>query len=282
MTELRCAFTTFDQWRQWREANKTQEKKITDSIVADVRRWGLIEPVSCVYQRPQDIEIDSNESRLFVSIASGRLNSRKRADLLALEIAVASLPAPKGTNPNILGAEGLTHTARILRSTFPYYLSTEYLPTQQEKDRHYPIPHLDLMDIGFPSDSFDIFFSAHVLEHVPKISVALAEIARTLRPGGVLVSTFPFNPAIEKTVTRARLASDGGVEHLLEPEYHGNPVRPEEGSLVFQAPGWDILNVCADAGLVNPRMLLLASSRHGIAAHRSIGAFALLANKSQD
>lgn len=277
MIEMRCEFESYQQWREWHNSNWTRKQFLTDTIIADIQAWGLIEPISNVRHHPADIVID--ESRLIESITAGRLSSRKRADLLALEIALDDLPAERRDAVKILGAEGLTRLALVLRGLFPYYLSTEYLPTKAEKKKHYPIAHLDLMTPEFPRASFDIFLSAHVFEHVPQIKMAIASIAQMLKPGGFLISSFPFDPRNEQTITRAELTTGGEVVHLLEPEYHGNPVRPEEGSLVFQLPGWDILEMCGDAGLINAKMLLLASSRHGIAAIGRVGVFVLVAQK---
>ena len=44
---------------------------------------------------------------------------------------------------------------------------------------------------GLPDESFDIFFSAHVIEHVPSVSQLLELGLRVLRPGGLLVTFTP-------------------------------------------------------------------------------------------
>ena len=43
----------------------------------------------------------------------------------------------------------------------------------------------------FAPASFDLVFSYHVLEHVPDLAAALAEMARLTRPGGALVACLP-------------------------------------------------------------------------------------------
>ena len=45
--------------------------------------------------------------------------------------------------------------------------------------------------IPFEDESFDFVFSFSVLEHVMNYDLALAEIARVLKPGGVALHTFP-------------------------------------------------------------------------------------------
>lgn len=45
--------------------------------------------------------------------------------------------------------------------------------------------------IPFPDDYFDVVTNNMVLEHVPDLGVALKEISRVLKPGGVVLSMFP-------------------------------------------------------------------------------------------
>lgn len=78
----------------------------------------------------------------------------------------------------------------------------------------------DLHALTFEDESFDVFLTQDVLEHVLHPDRALAEIARTLKPGGVHVFTIPWYPELPRSRARAREV-DGRVEHLLEPDYHG-------------------------------------------------------------
>ena len=50
--------------------------------------------------------------------------------------------------------------------------------------------------IDYPDGHFDIVIAAEVLEHVENDSLAVREIYRVLRPGGVCVITVPANPAL--------------------------------------------------------------------------------------
>ena len=77
------------------------------------------------------------------------------------------------------------------------------------------------------------------MEHVFAPDLALREIARTLKPGGLHVCTVPIVNKEKPSVRRAARRPDGGVDHLLEPVYHGNPMDPN-GSLVTIDWGYDI------------------------------------------
>lgn len=276
MIEIRCGFDSFPEFREWQHQHRKHLPHWVDALVGDIRIHGLFEPLSNAHYAPHEITIDLE--RLPVSLEAGGLNSRKRAGLLAVQSAVAALPPSRQRSPKILGAEGVDLVARVLRAAYPYYLPTEFLPTEAERAHCYPIRHLDLMKVDLPAESFDIFFSAHVLEHVPDIARAIHEVERILKPDGILISTYPFAANRVNTITKARLVK-GRVEHLTEPEYHGNPMRPDEGSLVFQLPGWDILDMCRAAGLTDAKLLLIASTRHGVVASGSVGLFALFARK---
>lgn len=66
------------------------------------------------------------------------------------------------------------------------------------ENSEHPNPLLDMaMDLGQPltsigSNSLDTVLLSDVLEHIREPSILLSEIARTLRPGGVLLMNVPF------------------------------------------------------------------------------------------
>jgi SAM-dependent methyltransferase len=95
----------------------------------------------------------------------------------------------------------------------------------------------NLEQLTFPDESFDLFVTQDVLEHVFHPDRALAEITRVLKPGGIHVFTTPRHP-IPKSRQRAAITPDGVIQHLLEAQYHGNPIDPK-GSLVTWDYGMD-------------------------------------------
>jgi SAM-dependent methyltransferase len=275
MFELRVGFDSYKAYEAWKSKNAAQVPHIVNSMIAEISANGITEPISNRYF--PTVQID--RSRLHLSVDAGVLNSRKRVGLLAVQTAISCLPVAARRNARILGAEAVTYVASVLRGAYAHYLGTEYLPTREEQAHQFPIPHLDLMDVRLPADSFDVFFSAHVLEHVPSVDKAIHQVARILRPGGILVSTYPFRVDRVKTETKAKIDERGELVHLTEPEYHRNPVRQEEDSLVFQLPGWDVLEMCKSAGLSHAKLVLMASTRYGVISDGTIGMFALFARK---
>ncbi len=55
---------------------------------------------------------------------------------------------------------------------------------------------MDIHQIPFPENSFDVIFCNHVLEHVQDDKLAVREIKRVLKPGGWAILQIPFFPPI--------------------------------------------------------------------------------------
>ena len=116
--------------------------------------------------------------------------------------------------------------------------------------------------LTFANNSFDYVLSFDVFEHVPDYSTALRESLRVLKPGGTLLFTVPFHKGYRETMLRARVCDDGSIEHLQEPEYHGDPVGAGAGCLCFHTFGWDLLDQLRDIGFVSAEAHLFWSARH--------------------
>lgn len=276
MVEIRQSFSSMTEWTQFRDS-LTEIAAINAEIVADVRRDGYEEPLTGLRRRPDEIKI--NPTNLHESISSHELNARKRALILQFWNEICARNWRRRRDLRILSADGLTRLALILRGRYPFFYGGEYLPSEPAKKAHFPVPHLDLHDIDLPDDSFDLFISGDVFEHLPHLEQALREIYRTLKPGGVLVSSFPFVPQRQTTLTRATLSENGEIVHHEPPEFHGNPVDPQGGSLVFQLPGWDLLDMLKSIGFADPYFTMLASSHYGVASDGKPGPFILSATK---
>jgi SAM-dependent methyltransferase len=58
---------------------------------------------------------------------------------------------------------------------------------------------LDIQEMPFDDNTFDVVICNHVLEHVPDDRKALREILRVLRPGGYGIMQVPMDLTLEKT-----------------------------------------------------------------------------------
>jgi len=95
----------------------------------------------------------------------------------------------------------------------------------------------DLTELSFADETFDVFVTSDVFEHVFMPEKAFKEIARVLKAGGAHVFTMPWYPELSKSRQRAVL-ENGEIVFLMDPVYHGNPIS-EKGSLVTYDWGRD-------------------------------------------
>ena len=276
--ELRVDFRSQEEWNSWHDAFAKRFATWRQRIVTSVQAHGLIEPLTEVAASAGDVRI--NPQAYMESFSYNGLNSRKRGLLMELDCLRRQFPRFATGNTRIFCSEALSRTALILRGMYPFCLGTEYIPDVQKRAGFYPIQHADLTDLDMPDNIFDVVMTGDVLEHIPDMYRALQEMSRVLRPGGALISTFPFEFQSRETVVVAKM-ENGQIVHLREPEYHGDPLDPQ-GVLVFQFPGWDILDMCRDVGLRDARMVMHASSSHGVIADKTPGVFVLSAMKAGD
>ena len=59
---------------------------------------------------------------------------------------------------------------------------------------------LDVLDMPFDKNSFDVVFCNHVMEHVESDIKAMHEIYRVLKPGGWAIIQSPVYSYLEKTI----------------------------------------------------------------------------------
>jgi glycosyltransferase involved in cell wall biosynthesis len=157
--------------------------------------------------------------------------------------------------------EQITPFHDIVKRRFVRTVGSEYLPqVPRGTSDARGLRSEDVMKLTFATASFDAVLSFDVLEHVPDYRSALREFFRVLKPGGTLLFSAPFSADSPHTIVRAVLGADGEIKHLMQPEYHGNPVDPDGGALCYQYFGWDLLHEMAAVGFSRPRVLAYWSS----------------------
>jgi SAM-dependent methyltransferase len=258
MVEIDESFDSLDSWLAWSNRNPAVYSAEAASAVARrILSAGFQEPLTGRIVAPGQINAPDTNWR--EGLAANGLISRHRAVLALIAEATAGQAAHE---VRIFAAEAVTSFALLMRGIFPRFLGSEYGFDAAAGEALYPIPHQDLTALDLPSGRFDLVTTNEVLEHVPDLDAALREIARVLKPGGLHIGTHPFCLVHDSGDVRAKLV-DGQVVHLKEPEYHGNPVDPGGGSLVFETPGWDILRRARAAGFSAASMRFVASESKG-------------------
>ncbi len=158
--------------------------------------------------------------------------------------------SPNWRNINIHESSPNIKDCRVsmkLQENCPNYVATQYFKGRIRGEVIDGFQNENLTDQTFPDASFDLVLSQDVMEHVFRPEKAFAEIARTLRPGGIHIFTVPLVNKHRPTEPWAVLTESGEVEFLHEPEFHGNPIDPN-GSPVSMHWGYDIVQTIDGSG----------------------------------
>lgn len=232
------------------------------TILAHVRRHG-VETTFFGRIPPERVEVIGDEPR--EHLMCNGLSSRARAVLESITEFLAERSLSECV-VKIYGHEAITPLALALRGRYPKFIGTEFCNSEEQRSELFPIRHGDATCSEFPSDSFHLVISCDVMEHVPDLDACLQETVRILRPGGRLIATMPLFHDRPVGYRFATLREDGTVEHHTEPIYHGNPMDKMGGSLVFEIPGWDLLERARQAGFGRVVLRLLCDQNRGIVA----------------
>jgi SAM-dependent methyltransferase len=154
---------------------------------------------------------------------------------------------------------------RWLTARMPNLTATQYEAGRRPGELEYGVRYEDLTGLSFADGEFDCIICMEILEHIPDYKAALREMARVLRPGGRALMTFPWlgGDYVDHLI-RAEVRPDGSINHILPPEYHGDPARGE-GILSFRAVGWKILDEIRNAGFSAASANFVFGPLHGYA-----------------
>lgn len=154
------------------------------------------------------------------------------------------LSLPAGAAVHNTESTGALH--QRLQASPGYTFSEYWGPQYRSGEVVNGVRHEDLQALSFPDESLDLMLSSDVLEHMPDPYQAHAEIFRVLRPGGAHIFTVPYTFTAEDDV-RARIEG-AEIRYFGEKLYHGDPVRPDEGILVWTIFGEEMLDRLEDIG----------------------------------
>jgi hypothetical protein len=111
----------------------------------------------------------------------------------------------------------------LIRRYAPGYSCSYFFEDVPLGTTHNGVRSENLERLTFADDTFDLFVTQDVLEHVFRPDAAMREIMRVIKPGGAHVFTTPKHKELRATRQRAAL-ENGHVVHVLDAEYHGNPI----------------------------------------------------------
>lgn len=187
------------------------------------------------------------------------LNNRVRAAVQFLEFEFHVNERSK-----IYLSEQVTPLYTYLKSKFPNLIGSEYLGLNEKPGfkNVEGIRHEDLTNLSFENNSLDFIISLEVFEHISSPNLGFKSCFEKLKKNGALILTVPFLINEEKNLIRAKVDKSGKIYHLLEPEYHKNPI-DENGSLCFTHFGWEILDQLKTIGFKDAYVILYWSSEFG-------------------
>ena len=225
------------------------------------KKLGFIEPLTNRHILPEDIEIQLPNLR--ESIVGNRLLSRTRAILCILESRYGSIDILK--EKDIYVPEIYTGFANWMKLYFDNnrVFCSEYI---DESAEHGSVQdHKDLCSLSYENAKFDICICNDIFEHVRDLGTAFCELYRVMKNRGRLMATCPMAFGQQDTIIKAIYDKDSGVTKVVdEAEFHGDPLRPGKGSLVYQIPGWDIVSQLKDAGFTEVQVHHVTSWKHGV------------------
>lgn len=186
------------------------------------------------------------------------LNNRLRASVHLLDIELAPY-----RDDRIFLSEQVTPLYNFLKPRYPNLVGSEYLGTDNAPGsvNSKGVRHEDLTSLSFESNSLDYVLSFDCFEHFPQFDRAFMECARVLRPGGKMFWSVPFVTTSQANIIRAKVIN-GEIEHVLPPEYHGDPVNTE-GCLCFTHFGWEMLEQVRRSGFSDAYAIPYGSREFG-------------------
>lgn len=152
---------------------------------------------------------------------------------------------------------------RRLAERVPNVVSGQYEEGRAPGEIEDGVRYEDLTNLSFHDGEFDAVVCTEVLEHIPDYLAALREMARVLKSGGRAIMSFPWlGSSYYDHLIRAEMLPDGSINHILPPEYHGDPT-DRSGILSFRSFGWKILDEMREAGFSSAAANYAFSPLHG-------------------
>lgn len=237
------------------------DRRIQDSLRL-MALHGILDPLTDAHIPPDALTVVAPNLR--ESLTHDGLVSRHRGVLLVIRQLLIDAELPDPTQLRVYCPEAVTAFAALLRSRFAQVIGSEYLPDPADPRRR-QIRHEDLCALSFPDACFDLVICNEVLEHVYDLEGALRQCLRVLAPGGSFVGTLPFAYGQEQSVIKAHhRGHDIPPEVEGVPEIHGNPIEGSTGSLVYQIPGWEMLDQMEAIGFLDPAIHAIHSAGYGV------------------
>jgi SAM-dependent methyltransferase len=204
------------------------------TLTRQINRWELGSAISyCPLCDRRSVMIKLNANEMAVRCTSCRASAATMSLVSVLRNAVTDFGSKVVYEMSSRGPY-----FRFLKRNAGQLVTSEYFPDVAPGEYRGDVQCQDVQRLSYPDASFDICTSSEVFEHVPDDSKGFSEILRVLKPNGFFALTVPLRSAHD-TLERALIDPDGKIQHLVNPEYHVDPLR-RSGILAFRTYGRDI------------------------------------------
>ena len=119
---------------------------------------------------------------------------------------------------------------RVLTEIFVNHDNIDYLPVDLNPNMHDVKEQMDIQDIKYADNTFDLIYCSHVLEHVPNDKQAMKELYRVLKPNGKAIIQIPLNLNYKETYEDPSIDTD-----MLRLKHYGQSDHFRHYGLDFQS-----------------------------------------------
>ena len=256
---------SYEALQPFRERMRREAASWPDQVASGIRRIavsGIQDPLTDVCVPPDQLRVSGPNLRETIEVNG--CNSRQRAQLLILKRLMAAGELPPYEQMRCYLSEAITPYADFLKQRMSQLRCSEYLPEPEHWLRG-KVAHRDIRNIGLPPGCLHLALCNEIFEHCEELPRALAGLADVLTIGGYLLATLPLAYGQVESIVKARWrGEDQEPELLCEPEWHGDPVNPQLGSLVYQIPGWELLEQLKSAGFREACLHAVSSTTYGV------------------
>lgn len=278
--------SSLEQYRQYsRSMKKEYDRRKTIELQWTVSDSAFYVPGFC-YVCSEDVNFYSDFMYAYVDERGRRmpnwrerllcprcgLNNRMRASIHVFH---------QQCNPDrddvIYLTEQITPMFSWFQNNYPNVIGSEYLGNTVPRGttNSQGIRNESISDLTFPDAQFDYILSFDVFEHVPDFQKAFYECSRCLKPHGTLFFTIPFDLNLQENLVRAKINYRGEIEHILPPEYHGDPLN-KDGCLCYHHFGWEVIDQLCNSGFSDIAFYFYWSMEYG---YLGLDQFVLIAQK---
>jgi SAM-dependent methyltransferase len=110
---------------------------------------------------------------------------------------------------------------QFIANHFTNYICGDFYAEGQHADysKDY-VRHMDVQNLPFADNSFDLIICNHVLEHVFDEKKALQELFRVLTSGGQAILQVPISPILDKTISDTTITDGATLEEKFGQKDH--------------------------------------------------------------